>query len=243
MEITDVNTLFGAYPSQHPDSNPESLVAAMQANQVDYCLTLSTYGLFYRDAEGNAETMRACRSHDHLIPVATINPTTYWGQSDLIENITREAFEMFRFFPQDQGWPLDFAPFSAVLMSLSGLPRMPIMVSVHRPGDITQLARVAADYPHPVIIEGVNRHTLAEAITVLRRSERFYVETHALEQPEALPLLRDAAGIDRILFGSDAPGMSLGAALRYVRRSALSADEQSAVLGGNAHAIWQGAEE
>ena len=30
MEITDVNTLFGAYPAQHPDSNAETLVEAMQ---------------------------------------------------------------------------------------------------------------------------------------------------------------------------------------------------------------------
>ena len=30
MEITDVNTLFGAYPAQHADSSPETLVDAMR---------------------------------------------------------------------------------------------------------------------------------------------------------------------------------------------------------------------
>lgn len=242
MEITDVNTLFGAYPSQHPDSNPESLVAAMQANEVDYCLTLSTLGLFHRDVDGNAETMRACRAHDHLIPVATLNPATFWGQPGLIDAITEQPFEMFRFFPQAQEWPLDFAPFSEILSRLAALPRMPIMVSVRRPGDITALARLTADYPHPVILEGVSRPTLAEAVTVLRSRAQFFLETHALAVPDALMLLRDTIGVERVLFGSDAPGMSLGAALRAVRRSGLSDAEQGAVLGGNAQRLWQAGE-
>lgn len=55
-------------------------------------------------------------------------------------------------------------------------------------------------------------------------------------------MLRDSVGIDRVLFGSNAPGMSLGSALRYVRKSALTAAEQESVLGGNAQTIWQGAE-
>jgi predicted TIM-barrel fold metal-dependent hydrolase len=243
MEITDVNTLFGAYPSQHPDSNAASLVATMQEHRIDYCLTLSTYGLFHHDLEGNAETMRACRSHDHLIPVATLNPSRYWGQLGLLEGVTEEAFEMFRFFPQAQGWPLDFAPFAEVLHRLAALPKMPIMVSVRQPGDITQLARLVADYPHPIVLEGVTERTLAEALVVLRGNERLYLETHALAVPGALVLVRDTVGVGRILFGSDAPGMSLGAALRYILGSGLTQEEQSAVLGGNAQAIWQAGEE
>ena len=239
MEITDVNTLFGAYPSHHPDSDPEALVAVMKAQGVDWCLTLSTWGLFHHHAEGNAETMRACRAHDHLIPVATLNPTAYWGQGGVIEDIVQDPFEMFRFFPQAQGWPLDFAPFADVLARLAALPRMPIMVSVPSPGDSTVLARVAADYPHPIILEGVSRATLAEAITVLRRNDRMYLETHALTAPDALTLLRDTVGIGRVLFGSDAPGLSLGAALRAVQRSGLSDADTNAVLSANAQHIWQ----
>ena len=240
MEITDVNTLFGAYPAQHPDSNPEALVAVMEAHGVDWCLTLSTWGLFHHDTEGNAETMRACRAHDHLLPVATLNPATCWGQSGLIEGIAADPFEMFRFFPQQQGWPLDFAPFTDILTQLAGLPRMPIMVSVPRPGDTTVLARVVAEFPHPVILEGISRTTLAEAVSVLRRNDRMFLETHALHTPDALTLLRDAVGIERILFGSDAPGLSLGAALRSIKNSALSDADKTAVLSANAQRIWQG---
>jgi predicted TIM-barrel fold metal-dependent hydrolase len=240
MEITDVNTLFGAYPAQRPESSPEALVAAMAAQGVAWCLALSTWGVFHHDAEGNAETLRACRAHDHLIPVATLNPTTYWGQSGVIEAVAEEPFEMFRFFPHRQGWPLDIAPFADVLARLATRPRMPIMVSVPAPGDATALARAVADYPHPVILEGASPVNLAEAVSVMRRHENFFVETHGLTAPGALGRLRDTVGIGRVLFGSDSPGLSLGAALRSVQNSDLSDADKAAVLSGNAQRLWQG---
>ena len=238
MEITDVNTLFGAYPSHHADSDASTLAATMDALKVDYCLALSTVGLFFRDTDGNAETLRACRAHDHLIPVATINPLTYWGQAGLVDEIADAGYEMFRFFPRQQAWPLDFEPFAAILETLAARPRMPIMVEVARPGDITLLARLTQNYPHPVIMEGVSPETLGEAIFVMQKQPRFYVETHALQSPEALAFFKKTVGMERVLFGSGAPGLSLAAALAYITRSVLTDTEQQAVLGGNAQSIW-----
>ncbi len=242
MEITDVNTLFGAYPAQHADSSPETLVEAMRANGIDWGLALSTYGLFHQAEAGNDETMKACRAHDHLIPVATLNPVHFWGQDGLVESVAENEFEMVRFFPHLQGWPLEFAPFLRILSTLGRLPRMPIMVSVDRRGDATQLGRLLDDFPHAVVLDGVSPDTLSEAILLMRVYENLYVETHALSAPYALPLLRDTVGISRVLFGSDAPGRSPAAALRYVRASGLSAADQEAVLSGNAQAIWQSGE-
>ncbi len=240
MEITDVNTLFGAYPAQHADSSADTLTETMRAQGVDWCLALSTWGVFHGDAAGNAETMRACRAHDHLIPVATLNPTHFWGQEGLIEGLAGDAFEMFRFFPHRQGWPLEFAPFLRIASALGRLPRMPIMVSAGRRGDATLLLRLLGDFPHPIILEGISPDTLAEAITLMRIHENLYVETHALRAPYALTLLRDAVGAGRILFGSDAPGGSLAAALGFVRASGLTEGEQAAVLSTNAQGIWSG---
>lgn len=239
MEITDVNTLFGAYPAQHADSSPETLVDAMQASGIAWGLTLSTYGLFHSAAEGNDETMKACRAHDHLIPVATINPMHYWGQDGLVESIAENAFEMVRFFPHVQGWPLEFAPFIRLLSVLGRLPKMPIMVSIDQRGEATLLARLLDDFPHAVVLEGISPETLTEALALMRVHENIYVETHALTAPYTLPLLRDTVGIGRVLFGSDSPGRSAAAALRYVRSSGLSDTDQTAVLSGNAQAIWQ----
>ena len=242
MEITDVNTIYGAYPLKHRVSTADSLVSVIKGQGVNWCLTLSTSGVFASDMEGNVDTITACRAHDQLIPVATLNPCVYLGNTELITQITSAPFEMFRFFPHIQEWPIDFAPFADILTMLGSRSPMPIMISVREPGDATALARITKEYRAPVIMEGVNSRTLGEAISVMRRNDQLFLETHAIQVPDALPLLRDAIGISRILFGSATPGSSLSAALRYVKKSALSDEDRNAVLGGNAQAIWHGGE-
>lgn len=239
MEITDVNTLFGAFPSRHPNHSADTLVEMMQASGVDYSLTMSTAGLFYHDKAGNDETMAACRRLQHLVPVATIDPRGFWGQADALQ-VLANGYEMYRFFPQDQGWPVEVAPFREILEALPSVASRPLMISVRVPGDVTRIAAATAGYPSAVILDGVCPDTLSEAISVMRTHQNVYIETHALRSPEALSTLKQTVGIGRVLFGSAAPGMSLGAAVRYVRGSGLSEQDQAMILSGNAATIWHG---
>lgn len=240
MQITDVNTLFGGYPSRHSDSTAETLVATMGANQVDYTLTLSTLGIFYNDRAGNEETMAACRKIGGLVPVATIDPRGFWGQALDAYGV---GYEMFRFFPHDQGWSFESVAFRQIVGALAAGPATPIMISVRTPGDASRIAEATAGYPKPVILEGVAPDTLSEAIAIMRQNDRIYLETHAFASPGALLVLRDTVGVDRVLFGSRAPGLSLGAAMRYIHGSGLTEAEQVKVLAGNAGTVWHGGAE
>ena len=242
IEVLDVNTLFGAHPSQHADTTAESLVATLQGQGVQSCLALSTLGLYHNDSAGNRETLNACREFAHLIPVATLDPRSTWTETPIRDEFSAGSFKMVRFFPAEQNWPVDFAPFVSVVNALSKSGRTPLMVSVKESGDVTKVGRILCDYPHPVILAGVNGAILAEAIVVLSERPHFYLETHALHTPDALSALRDHVGINRILFGSNAPGRSLNAALRYVKRSNLSDLDKISVLGTNAQEIWQSGE-
>lgn len=237
MDIIDINALFGAYPSRHPDSTAETLASLVETQSITRSFALSTAGLFYSDEAGNTETLAACRANPVFVPVGTLNPAGYWGQAGRVEEVA-QSFQLVRFFPCVQGWPVAFAPFGEILDILARGPRTPIMLDVDAPGDVTQLLRIAGDYPHPVILEGVSGRTLTEAVAALRRAPQFYLETHALQVPDGLRLLGETVGIGRVLFGSAAPGLSLGAALRYVRGARLSDDDMQAVLSGNARAIW-----
>jgi predicted TIM-barrel fold metal-dependent hydrolase len=204
---------------------------------VAWSLSLSTIGMYYSADEGNAETMRAGRAHDRLLPVGTLDPRAFLAPA-AVEATLAQQFEMIRFFPNHQGWPHAYDPFRDILAVLGSKGAPVVMTEVGAPGEITALATSIEDYAGAVVLDGVRPDTLAEAISLMRRNPRVYLDTHALRAPGALVRLRDLIGIDRILFGSRAPGNSLAAALGYVRASGLSVAEQEAVLGGNAAVLW-----
>jgi hypothetical protein len=242
IEILDVNTYFGPTPTERADSSAQTLVTTLVQNEVQWALTLSTYGVLHSDRTGNIETMNACANFDRLIPVATLNPLDFYGRAGHVEDLAGMPFELFRFFPHRQGWPLSFAPFADIVQRLSSVKSVPLMISVNNPGDITSLVRVLEGYPNAVILAGVAPYTLAECVSVMRTNPQFYLETHSLRSPDALTMLRDTIGISRVLFGSSAPGKSMAVALRFVKRSDLSTDDQLAVLGGNAQSLWHSSE-
>jgi hypothetical protein len=238
-QIIDVNTIFGAYPSQHADSNADTLIKQMESHSVVQSFALSTWGIYYQEALGNEYSLRA-QTHfaGKISAVATISPHSFFSDAT-VDLLVEQAFSLFRFFPVIQGWPIDYAPFEQILRVL-GDHKRPIMVTTSQPGHATALSRLAANYPAPVILEGVSSQNTAEALCVLQNNDQFYVETHDIKLPGALETFRDRVGIDRLLFGSAAPALSIGSAIAFIESSTLSGAEQSAVLSGNARKIFLG---
>jgi hypothetical protein len=237
MPIIDINVRFGAYPSRHRTVSFEQVSSDAAKLGAEKLCACSTTGIFYNDGEGNTETLAAAAAQPgRLVPVATLNPANAIDTAKSIEAIMRAPFAMMRFFPNDQGWPIDFAPFAQCL-NLLAEKSMPVLTTCTRLGDATMLARMmqsATDGRLPVILEGVSSSNLAEVIAAMRDCPRLYVETHAIVFAGGLRMIRDAVGAERIVFGSGASALSLGAALSYVNGSDLSDDEKAGVLGGNA---------
>lgn len=234
MDIIDINTFFGAFPSQHTASTPESLVAQLDRFSIRQAFAISTLGMFYNDEAGNAHTQEvAAASNRRLLPVATFNPSAHLTDpKQAIDQIASGPFALCRFFPLLQDWPIDYAPFAESLKAL-GAHKKAVMVSVGAPGDITALARLLPE-GMPVILTRVHGATLAEALAVMRSHPAIHLETHSLLVPDGLARIKDLVGAERLLFGSGAAAHSLSAALMYVQKASLSDQEKAAVLGGNA---------
>ena len=232
MEIIDANTTFGPCPKTTADISLDRLLAAIKSHGVTRSLTLSTVGIFHSHIDGNAETLAQCQGKPELLPVATIDPRGYFGGLKQIPSLVSQGFRLFRFFPGEQGWPLDHTVFEDILDELEATS-VPVMINAGRTGDASALARITGGKKHPLILEGIVFETLAEAVSAMRKHDNIYVETHALVVPGGLRFLAEQVGADRIIFGSDCPRISLAGALRYVRESGLSDQDVEKVLGGN----------
>lgn len=235
-DILDVNTLFGPLPVSSTDLPVDELLELMQRHDIGACCTMSTVGMLLDHTTGNAATLAACRETPTLLPAATVNPLCYFGGEGPAEQFVQDGFRLVRFFPAVQGWPLHFAPFRTLLRTLAAR-HIPAMVDVTEPGMATQLADLMDGLDCRIILAGVDDRQVAEAIAVLRAHRNFYVETSGLVAVGALKLLVAGVGVERVLFGSSAPGKPMGSALAVVRHSGLSAQDQSAVLGVNARAV------
>jgi len=214
----------------------DALLALMQKHNVARAGTLSTLGLLLDPTVGNAATRAACAEHSELLPIATLNPTMYYGDTAPLTRLKAEGFCLARFFPAAQGWPADFAPFRALTQSLSAT-KMPIMVDVETPGTITALLSALSDYAAPVILAGVTVDLLAEAIAAMRRQELWHVETSCLLGPGAFRCVVETVGPTRLLFGTGAPSHPIAGALSTLQHAGLTDDARRQVLAANARRI------
>ena len=232
--------MIGMHPTHRLDLTVERLVRDMDAYRIAAGVAVSTIGVFHNDTLGNAAVLEASKGGNRILPAATINPKTFFGSSSDLSAIREQGFRIFRFFPTEQGWPIDSPAFGAILKLLAPA-KPPIMVDIAQPGDVGLVARATVDYPAPVILCGVSLDTLAGALAAMSESSNLVIETHELRVPGALTLITERCGADRIVFGSGAPRSSAASSLQYIFSSALADEDKQKALGGNIKRILEAA--
>jgi hypothetical protein len=239
-DIVDINTLFGPLPVGSSDLTVDVLLALMKKHKVGAACTLSTLGLLLDPAIGNAATRAACSEHPTLLPVATFNPTMFFGDTAPLQRLKADGFVLLRFFPTAQGWPMDYTPFQALVASLQPMG-LPMMINVERVGEITTLTHVLEGYGGPVVLAGVDISTLSEAIAALRRHANWHIELSRLLAPGSIKLAADNVGIERLLFGTSAPSHPIASALHTLQHAGLADDARRQILGANSRRLLNGA--
>lgn len=232
--IFDACSLFGPWP-QREDLALQSLLGVMGQSGIARSVALSTKGIFYDFRAGNDATFEAARANaGQLLPCATLDPRAYPACLQEAERCAAQGVRLFRFFPYTQGWPIKLFPFRELLQKCDALG-VTVAVEVSRAGDATDLADAVAFTNAPLLLAGVVPENLGEALSVLRSSPKFYLETTQLLAPGALEAVVTEVpeGGDRLVFASYSPLRYLSAALGPILASGLSPDQKAAILGGN----------
>ena len=229
--LLDACTSFGVSPAKRADWSLPTLLAMLEEHGVEHALTLSLRGKSYDFVAGNDETLAACREHPMLWPVATIDPRRYLGCVEEVARCAAAGFVAFRFFPDQQGWPLEWLPFLEICEAIARTGR-PIILPGSS-GAITLAERLLAPLGLRVLFVGVSYGYLAEALAALKVYPTFYFDTHLLNTPDALEVVCEAGGSERIVFGSNAPEQYYESSLNMLRAAELTPDQRAALSGGN----------
>lgn len=231
MEIVDVNTLFGTWPRAKRDISLKTLVNLMNRHHVMATCSLSARGIFYDFREGNDETFAACKDYPRIIPVATLNFAAYLGWGEEVKRRLEEGFKLFRFFPSIQEWNITGLAFGKFLEVIADYPEVVLFLPASE--GIANIARVTKDLPNAVVITSSRYVNLAETIEALNSNTNMFIDTHMFNSPDFLGILKDYVGINRLLFGSNAPLSYFLSALLPISEADISDEDKAAILGGN----------
>jgi predicted TIM-barrel fold metal-dependent hydrolase len=234
----DAVTAFGSYPGKQVDWSLETLLGILRDNGVGRALSLSLKGVYYDFEEGNDETLAVSRHHEAIVPVATIDPRRHLGCIEEVGRRVEQGFRVFRFFPTTQGWPVEFLPLRNLLRELARFD-VRLMLPVSGNGAITAVldALDACAPALPVLLIGVSYANLAELLAALKASDRLYTDVHMMDSPNALEIIADEVGVERIIFGSNSPEREFRTALNVVTGSTLSEADKHKVLSSNIEAF------
>ena len=235
--ILDCCTVFGFWPKRRADISLHTLQRLTKDKGISRAFTLSARAIFYDFLEGNRETLQACREDPGLLPVGTVNPARWLGCQDEARYLLDQGVGLFRFFPQYQEWDITQAPFRKILDTVLG-PSGAVLMLPAVVG-ITAIGQLAASYNNPILIESFRYDRLAEAIVVMSDRANVYVETHLINSPNFVELLKAEGRLDRLVFGSNSPLSYPGAAIEPIRNAQVSEDEKRLVFGGNLSRILE----
>jgi predicted TIM-barrel fold metal-dependent hydrolase len=95
------------------------------------------------------------------------------------------------------------------------------------------LSKLTRILDYPVIVLGCTYSLLSEFIVSARENKNLYVETRLLTSPDALEVLVEKIGADRLIFGSGTPLEYFHASYRMVETAGISEKDKDLILGGN----------
>jgi len=194
-------------------------------------LALSLQGVYYDYGQGNEETLQASRELRFIIPAATIDPRRFCARRS--EALSLEGFAALRVFPDHQGWPADYAPFHKILEKVAS-QQIPLIAPAMGPGRSTETVRAAQAFGLVVILNSVSYSTLSEALVLMAQYDSLYIGTDMLDTPDAIELVSDEAGPERLVFGSNYPFTYFSGPFLTLQRSEIPETHKRLILRENA---------
>lgn len=228
----DCNTFFGERPNERIDAGPATLVGMLAKSGVAAALTLSLRGVLHDHRLGNQETLDVCRRYPQLIPVATINLARHVGWREDVDYCLAQGFRAFRFFPETQHWSVRDIAFRQLCERLAPTG-VPLLFTLTDGNAANEIAERTADFGLPAVLLEGSYANEGTTIPLAQHYPHIHLDVTRRGTPHIVRYLVDECGIDRVLFGTNAPHSCIQPAMNAVFAADLPADQTEQILSGN----------
>jgi len=250
--MIDVNVSLFRWPFRRlPADDGRRLVETLRRKGVTEAWAGSFEALLDEDSTAvNERLARACRELDAalLVPFGAINPAAPGWRDDLLRCHERHGMPGVRLHPGYHGYRLEDGLF-AELLGRAAEKGMAVQIALGMEDERTQnplmrVPRVEASLMKQVpqaTVMLLNAPLLAHA-KELAQAGRVYFDIAMIEGTGGVERLVEAAGGDRVLFGSNFPLFYFEAAEGKLRESGFRPELESAIKTGTARGLvtWAG---
>ncbi len=220
--------------------------AFLDDNGVDHAVILAETSPVTTGVVSNARVKSLCEMSDRLTPFASFHPLEVDDMGLTVRELALEGFRGLKFYPSSQFFYPD-DPRLTELYAQAATSGLVVMFhtgtsiykrSRQRFSEPLRIDDVAVDYPDLQIVMAHSGRRLwyEQAFFMAERHENVWMELSGIPPrrvPEVFPRLERVG--DRVLFGSDFPGVpSIRENIEAFRQMPWSDETRAAVLGGNA---------
>lgn len=235
-------------------TSPELLVQMLHDNGVDYGLVLTEISPITTGVISNEAVAEFCHDQDALIPFANINPFMVPNPALELERCVQEmGFKGLKLYPTYQGF---YANDNMIYPLYAKAQQLGIPVMIHTGSSVFMGARlkygdplwiddVAVDFPDlPLIqVHSGRGFWYRRAFFLARLHRNVYMEIAGLPPQKLLEYFPELEkNADKIVFGSDWPGLrSIRANIEAIRSLLIKEETKAKILGENAARLLGGA--
>ena len=189
----------------------------------------------------NVTIRDAAAQFSMFLPCACVNPKLGQEAVEEFETTVKEwGFRGLKLMPPKHGYRIVE---DIVYPLLQKATELNVPVSIHsgqepcHPADIGFMALEFPDIPFIMDHMGY-RYFVRQAILAAKHAPNLYLATTAVPEPNFIKSAVSKLGPERVVFGSNGPGMPPDLQLEVIRRAKLGPEAEALVLGGNAARLY-----
>ena len=247
-----INSSYQKQPRLSLDtySDPAKFVQHLKESGVDYGVVLAEQSPITTGIITNEKVAEFCLDYEELIPFASINPFLLPNPAkELKRLITQYGFKGLKLYPTYQHYyPNDSSIYP--IYAVAEEYQIPVMLHMGssifkgsrlKYGDPLYLDDVAVDFPDLkiIIVHSGRGFWYDRAFFLAKLHENVFMEISGLPPQKLLTYFPEfERNADKIIFGSDWPGMpDIAENIKTIRQLPLSEESKKKILGRNAAKI------
>ncbi len=219
----------------------EELLAEMERCRIDGALVYAHQAAETHPVVGNPIVMKVCRKHPRLFPCRVGMPHhsgEFPHPRELVREMEKENVHAMKIFPRTYKFSVDQHTLGELLFHLQEAGILLIVDCGEYENDVQitwdELAWLCGSFPRlPVLLHGVRWEATRTLIPMADRFRNLHFEFSNYQGNRMLEFWCSRIGCGRLLFGSQWPQKSIGAARAYVDYADITDEQKRAIAGGN----------